>query len=322
VVGSHQRWGITLPLPAIGLADQRETIAGLSALGYTDAWSSEVNGADAFTPLAVAAQWNGDLRLGTAVAPVFTRGPGLLAMSAATLASLAPGRFVLGIGTSSPAVVQRWNGIEFARPYLRARDTLRFLRRALAGEKVTEQYPTFAVDGFRLEAPPAAPPAIALAALRPQMLRLAAAEADAAITNWLAPGDVPAVRAVTGPDCELVARIFVCPTSDAEVARSIGRRMIAAYLTVPAYAAFHAWLGRAEEMQPMIDSWQAGDRRGALAAISDRLVDDLFVHGAPEACRDRVAQYQAAGLDTPVIAIVPPPGTEVTAAVRALRPAS
>jgi probable F420-dependent oxidoreductase len=320
-MGSEQRWGITLPLPAIGLADQREVVAGLSALGYTDAWSSEVSGTDAFTPLTLAAQWAGDLRLGTAIAPVYTRGPALLAMSAATLANLAPGRFVLGIGTSSPAVVQRWNGIAFSRPYQRARDTLRFLRRALAGEKVTEQFETFAVDGFRLDPAPAVPPGLALAALRPQMLRLAAAEADAAITNWLAPGDVPAVRAVTGPDCELVARIFVCPTTDAEVARSIGKRLIAAYLTVPVYAAFHAWLGREETMRPMLDAWQAGDRKGALAAISDQLVDDLFVHGAPEACRERVAEYQAAGLDTPVIAIVAPPGADVPEAVRALRPA-
>jgi probable F420-dependent oxidoreductase len=319
-VSSTQRWGITLPLPGTGLAGQRQIIAGLSDLGYTDAWSSEVSGADAFTPLALAAIWDSNLRLGTAVAPVYTRGPGLLAMSGATLASLAPGRFVLGIGTSSPAVVERWNGIEFARPYQRALDMLRFLRPALAGEKVTQQYQTFTVDGFRLDSAPQVPPALALAALRPQMLRLAAAEADAAITNWLAPDDVPAVRAVAGPDCELVARIFVCPTADAEAARAIGKRMIAAYLTVPAYAAFHSWLGRGDELRPMQDAWAAGDRRGALAAISDRVVDDLFVHGAPEACRERVARYRAAGLDTPVIAIVPPPGADVAAMVQALRP--
>jgi probable F420-dependent oxidoreductase len=319
-VTTKQRWGITLPLPAMELADQREVVAALSALGYTDAWSSEVSGSDAFTPLALAAQWDSEMRLGTAVAPVFTRGPGLLAMSAATLAGLAPGRFVLGIGTSSPAVVQRWNGIKFSQPYQRTRDTLRFLRRALAGDRVTEQYPTFAVDGFRLDSPPAVPPGIALAALRPQMLRLAAAEADAAITNWLAPGDVPAVRAAAGPDCELIARIFVCPTPDAEAARAIGRRMIAAYLTVPAYAAFHAWLGRGEEMRPMIDAWEAGDRRSALAAISDRLVDDLFVHGSAEACRERVARYQSEGLDTPVISIIPVPGGDVAGAAAALRP--
>jgi probable F420-dependent oxidoreductase len=305
-----KRWGMTLPLPGIPLAQQREIIAGLAGLGYTDAWTAEVNGSDAFTPLTLTAQWAAELRLGTAIVPVYTRGPGLLAMSAATLADLAPGRFVLGIGTSSPAIVEQWNGIAFDRPYQRARDTLRFLGRALAGEKVTEDYPTFSVHGFRLESPPATPPAIALAALRPQMIKLAAAEASAVITNWLAPHDVPKVRAVAGPGCELVARIFVCPTADAGLARAIGRRMIAAYMTVPAYAAFHEWLGRGEAMGPMREAWAAGDRKGALEKIDDALVDDLVVHGAPEACRERVAEYQASGLDTPVIGLVPPPGTD------------
>ncbi len=308
-----KRWGITLPLPGMPLAQQREIVAGLPALGFTDAWTAEVSGGDGFTPLVLAAQWSGELRLGTAIVPVYTRGPALLAMSAATLADLAPGRFVLGIGTSSSVVVEQWNGIAFDRPYQRARDTLRFLHAALAGEKVTEDYPTFSVRGFRLDSPPATPPVIALAALRPQMVRLAAAEAGAAITNWLAPRDVPKVRAVAGPGCELIARIFVCPTSDAGLARAIGRRMIAAYLSVPAYAAFHEWLGRGEAMRPMREAWAAGDRKGALAKIDDALVDALVVHGAPEDCRERVAQYQASGLDTPVIALVPPPGTDAAA---------
>jgi probable F420-dependent oxidoreductase len=312
------RWGITLPLPGMSLAEQREIVAGLPALGYTDAWTAEVNGTDAFTPLILAAQWSSELRLGTAIVPIYTRAPGLLAMSGATLASLAPGRFVFGIGTSSPVIVERWNGIEFAQPYQRAKDTLRFLRKALGGEKVTEKYPTFRVTGFRLEAPPADPPALALAALRPQMIKLAAAEADAAITNWLSPGDVAKVREVAGPGCELVARIFVCPTADAEVARAIGRRMVAAYMTVPAYAAFQEWLGRGEALRPMQEAWAAGDRKGALEKIGDEIVDDLVVHGSPEACRERVAEYQACGLNTPVIALVTPPGGEVAGLVREL----
>src|SRR5438874_13599150 len=119
------RWGITLPLRGVPLARQREIVAALPGLGYTDAWSSEVNGADAFTPLAAAAQWTDGLRFGTAIAGIYTRGPGLLAMNAAALASLAPGRFVLGIGTSSPVIVTDWNGLELDRPYQRARDTLR-----------------------------------------------------------------------------------------------------------------------------------------------------------------------------------------------------
>jgi probable F420-dependent oxidoreductase len=315
------RWGITLPLPGSALTEQREIITELPDLGYTDAWSAEVNGSDAFTPLVLTSQWASQLRLGTAIVPVYTRGPGLLAMTAATLADLAPGRFMLGIGTSTPVVVQHWNAVPFEAPYQRCRDMLRFLRAALAGEKVTEQYETFTVSGFRLDRPPAVPPELALAALRPQMLRLAAARADAAITNWLSPADVPAVRAVAGDDCELVARIFVCPTADAETARAIGRRALAAYLTVPAYAAFHEWLGRGEALRPMGDAWAAGDRRGASALVPDQVVDDLVVHGDPATCRERVAQYVRAGLDTPVIMVIPAPGVDVAQAVRELAPA-
>jgi probable F420-dependent oxidoreductase len=315
------RWGITLPLAGLGLAEQQNLVAGLPDLGYTDAWSAELNGIDCFTPLVLASQWAPQLRLGTAIASIYTRGPALLAMNAATVAHLAPGKFVLGIGTSTPVVVGQWNDIDFAAPYQRSRDMLRFLRQALAGAKVSEEFETFAVHGFRLDSPPAAAPTLALAALRPQMIRLGAAESDGVITNWLAPSDVPKVRAEAGPETELLARIFVCPTTDAGLARTIGRRMIAAYLTVPAYAAFHAWLGREEQLRPMLDAWKSGDRKGALAAIPDELVDELVVHGAPKACRERVAEYREAGLDTPIIALVPTPDTTTVESIRALAPA-
>ncbi|GAA3946748.1 LLM class F420-dependent oxidoreductase [Actinomadura viridis] len=314
------RWGLTIPLTGVPLAEHREIVAALPGLGYTDAWSAESNGTDGFTPLALASQWAPELRLGPAIVPVYTRGPALLAQQAATLADLAPGRFVLGIGTSSDTIVERWNAIPFEEPYKRTRDTLRFLRRALAGEKVTEEYDTFAVRGFKLDGAPAVPPPIVLAALRPGMLRLAAREADGAITNWLAPADVPKVRAELGEEPELIARLFVCPTEDAEEARSIGRWMIAAYLNVPVYRAFHEWLGRGEALRPMNEAWAAGDRRKALEVIPDEVVDDLIVHGSPEACRARLREYVANGLTTPVLAIVPGGGMPVAEAVRALAP--
>jgi probable F420-dependent oxidoreductase len=312
------RWGITLPLHGYSLTEQRGIVTELGALGYTDAWSAELAGVDAFTPLILASQWTDQLRFGTAIAPVYTRGPALLAMTAATVADLAPGRFVMGIGTSTPVVVQQWNSIPFEQPYQRSRDMLRFLRAALTGEKVTEHYATFDVNGFRLERPPVVAPGLALAALRPQMLRLAAAEAGAAITNWLSPDDVPRVREVTGPDCELIARIFVCPTRDADTARAIGRRVLTAYLTVPAYFKFHEWLGRGDLLRPMLELWQAGDRKGASAAIPQAVVDDLVIHGDLATCRDRVDAYRQAGLDTPVIAVLPTPGVDAADAVRGL----
>lgn len=296
----------------------RGLVAELAGLGYTDVWSAETTGTDAFTPLALAAQWSDSIRLGTAIAPVYTRGPALLAMSAATAAEVSGGRFVLGIGSSSPAIVNRWNAVEFSEPFKRTRDTLRFLKAALAGEKVDEQYDTFAVRGFRLERAPEQRVPIMLAALRPNMLRLAGKEADGAITNWLGVGDVAKVRSELG-DAELAARIFVCPTEDVDSARALGRMLISSYLTVPAYAAFHDWLGRGELLAPMHEAWAAGDRKAANKLVPDSVVDDLVVHGSPEQCRARVAEYAANGVDTPIIALLPTGGDQVEL-VRALAP--
>ncbi|MEV0198334.1 LLM class F420-dependent oxidoreductase [Nonomuraea sp. NPDC050691] len=315
-----RNWGMTLPFQDRSLAESRELVEELPALGYTDVWSAEVSGVDGFVPLALTAQWAPRVRLGTAIVPVSTRGPGLLAMSAATLADLAPGRFVLGIGSSSPAIVERWNAGTFAKPYARTRDTLRFLRRALAGEKVTEKYETFEIGGFRLEKAPVEPPRIVLAALRPRMLRLAAEEADGAITNWLSPEDVRRVRAEIGPDTELIARLFVCVSEDADRVRALARRMLAAYLTVPVYAAFHEWLGRGEVLRPMREAWAAGDRQAALKAIPDEVVDALVVHGDAATCRARIREYVANGLDTPVLAPVPGGEVPLEQAVRDLAP--
>ncbi|MGY4898908.1 LLM class F420-dependent oxidoreductase [Micromonospora aurantiaca (nom. illeg.)] len=301
---------MTVPLGGIPLADHAAVYAALDDAGFTDVWSSEVAGADAFTPLALAAAWSPRLRLGTAITPVFTRGPGLLAMSAAALAEAAPGRFALGVGASSPVLVRDWNAIGFDEPFKRTRDVLRFLRAALRGETVDGAFDTFAVRRFTLERPPSVPPPVVLAALRPGMLRLAAAEADGVILNWLAADDVPTALAEVGerrPGFDVAARIFVCPTEDAAYARALGRRMITGYLTVPAYAAFHRWLGREDSLGPMWEAWAAGDRRGASAAVPDEVVDALVLHGSPEQCVASVRRYADNGVDVPVIAVLPTP---------------
>ncbi|MGH2685841.1 MAG: LLM class F420-dependent oxidoreductase [Actinomycetota bacterium] len=321
---TEQRYGMTIPFDGVPLADQREWIAEMEELGYTDAWSSEANGADGFTPLALASAWAPSLRLGVAIVPAFTRGPALMAQSVATLAEAAPGRFVFGIGTSSNVIVERWNGIPFDQPYQRTRDMVRFLRSALAGEKVDEQYETFAVKGFKLGRPLPEPPKILVAALREQMLKLAGRESDGAIINWLSADDVKQVAPIVqeaggGTPKEIVARIFVCPSEDAETVRSMGKFAIAAYLNVPVYAAFHQWLGRGEILTPMWEAWKAGDRKQALAEIPDELVDQIIVHGSPKECRDHIQRYVDNGVTTPALALLPF-GIDARQAIRDLAP--
>jgi probable F420-dependent oxidoreductase len=316
------RPGMTVPLPG-HLHSQRDRLVELADLGYTDIWSAEADGADAFTPLALAAAWEPRLRLGTAIVPAFTRAPACLAQSVASLADAAPGRFAIGIGSSSNVIVEQWNGVPFVQPYRRVRDVVRFLREALSGEKVSHRYDTFEVNGFRLGIRPEVAPRILVAALREGMLRLAGREADGAIINWLSADDVRKVASVVnaeGPDKEIVCRVFVCPSEDAETVRAAGKRAIAAYLNVPVYAAFHEWLGRGDVLRPMWDAWQAGDRKAALAAIPDQLVDELVVHGSPEECRRHIGRYVANGVTTTSLAIMPLAPIDHAASIRALAP--
>jgi len=315
------RYGITVPFDDVTLAEHGPWYERLDSLGYSDVWSGEASAADGFTPLALAAVAAPRLRLGTAVVPVYTRGPGLLAMQAATMAELAPGRFALGIGSSSDVIVERWNAGSFVEPYKRVRDTVRFLRRALAGEKVDETYETFAVKGFRLGRRPSQAPPIYVAALRPGMLRLAGREADGAILNWLSAEDVATAVKEVGAGKEVVARIFVCPTADTERARAVGRVAIAAYLNVAVYAAFHRWLGRAEQLEGMWSAWSSGDRKAALAAIPDEVVDDLVVHGSYDECRHHVRRYVDNGVTVPVLALLPG-GDDLETAVTGLAPSA
>jgi len=319
------RYGITVPFDGIPLHAHREWFARLRSLGYTDVWSAEVDGSDGFTPLALAAAWEPELKLGVAITPAYTRGPALLAQSVAALADAAPGQFAFGLGASSEVIVANWNGLAFENQYRRIRDTLRFLRLAFTGEKVTEKYDTFSVNGFRLARIPDQLPPVYLAALRPGMLHLAGKEADGAILNWLSAEDVAQsvaeVERSGGAGKEIVARIFVIPTEDADLARMVGRRMITAYLNVEAYAEFHRWLGRGPALQPMWDAWAAGDRKGALAAIADEVVDDLVVHGSLAECRAHVRRYLDHGVTIPALAVVPI-GVELAEAVAGLSPAA
>lgn len=320
---TEHRHGITVPFDG-PLHTQADLYRELADLGYTDLWSSEADGTDGFTPLVLASQWAPSLRLGIAIIPAYTRGPALMAQTIGAMCEAAPGRFVMGLGSSSNVIVERWNGIPFDEPYKRTRDTVRFLRAALAGEKVTEDYGTFSVKGFRMGRPPAEQPPILVAALRQGMLRLAGREGDGAIINWLSADDVRTVVPYVhegGDGKEIVARIFCCPNPDADTVRAQAKRAIAAYLNVPVYAEFHRWLGR-EELSGMWAAWAEGDRKAALEAIPDSVVDELIVHGSPEACREHLQRYHDNGVTTSAVAILPFGGIDPVQAARDLAPAA
>jgi probable F420-dependent oxidoreductase len=304
---TQKRWALSIPLEGFTLAEHAEVAQEAERLGYTDAWTLEVDGLDGFSPLAVVGLAT-HMRVGTAIINAYTRGPATLAMCAAGIAEIAPGRFCLGIGSGSKPIVETWNGGTFSRPTSRVRDMVQFLRRALAGERVAFQGETFAVNGFRLSRPLAAPIPIHVAALRPGMLRVAGEVGDGAVLNWLSADDVrqsvrvvqeAAVQAGRNPEAiEITARLMINVDPPTPEADTFMRRYMAAYLNVPAYRAFHKWLGRAEVLAPMWQAWDNGDRKGAVAAIPEQAINDLIIRGSVQEIRAHVLRYMDAGVDT------------------------
>ena len=289
------RWGLTLPLPGISLADHEEHVKRAEASGYTDLWTGETAGPDGFTPLALSAAWTERIRLGTGIVGVFQRGPALLAQEAAALASGSDGRFVLGIGSSSDRIVEGWNGIPFERPLSRIRETLDFLDAALAGERTA--------TGFKLEMPPAEPLPVVLAALRGRMLELAVERAAGAFTNFLPLGGLPKVTAqlADAPDgFELLCRFFCLP-GEREQVEPLARFMFSSYITVPVYTNFYRWLGYGEQIEPMVEAWAAGDRQAAAAAAPWELIEDMFIFGTPAEMKERLAGFVAGGITLPIL---------------------
>jgi probable F420-dependent oxidoreductase len=294
------RWGLTIPFSGVPLSEHGDLLRRAEAAGYDDLWTAETAGHDAFTPLALAAVHTSGMRLGTGVVNPFTRGPAVLAQHAAALADASGGRFVLGLGSSSNVIVERWNGVPFERPLSRVRAAVEALRPVLAGDR--------GPGGFKLEAPPREPVPIVVAALRGKMLALAAEVGDGAFTNFLPLSGAPQVAEAFGaPDKELLCRFFCFPDPEEE-ALPAARRMLVGYATVPVYTAFFRWLGWGERIDPMVEAWEAGDRARALELVPDDLVREMFVFGDGDAQRERLGAFAEAGITTFVLAPVCEPG--------------
>ncbi|MEV5491103.1 LLM class F420-dependent oxidoreductase [Streptomyces bobili] len=315
--GLPPKWGLTLPLPGLTIDRHRFLVERLADLGYTDVWSAEGGGTDAFTPLATVAAWSPSLRIATGIVPVQTRGPAVLAQTAATLAQLAPGRLLLGLGASVPAHVTDINGIPFDEPYKRTRDVLRFVTRALRGEHIAGDFDTFSITGYRLPHPPRDPVKVILGALRPGMLRLGFREGDGAITNLLFPEDVPKILDAVGPQPpgkELVVKVFVCPTEDTDYAHRATRPFLAWILNREPYRKFHEWLGNGDLLRESHERWADGDADGAQKALPDEVVEKLFISGSPEECREKILRYHRPGVTTIQLYVSLPPETFVSRA--------
>ena len=230
-------------------------------------------------------------------------------MSAATLQGLAPERdILLGIGISSPVVTSQWHGAPFGdRPLAQVREYVELVRQCLSGEAVTFQGDFYDVRRFRLGVRLGdRKPKIVIGALNEQMLRLAGEIADGVLLNYLPASLVPwSVEQVRkGGDATIYAYVHVgvCDRADGI---DHARRDLFSYAVVDSYARNFERAGFADEVAEVRDRHQAKDREGALAAVSDRMVDAIDIMGDAEHVAASVQAYVDAGVDMPVIMPLP-----------------
>jgi probable F420-dependent oxidoreductase len=285
-------------MPAIHIPQDAQTLPDYPRLaglvdpgGYDRLWIGEVNDVDAVTAATLAAVETEQAQIAVFL-NVFTRAPTTLAMTASTIARLAPGRTQIVLGVGSPMFVERWNGIPYHRLHSRLSDVLRFLRIALAGDRVREHFRTFDSDGFALASPPDPPPYLLIAAGGPRALDLAATEADGVVLNWITPSDVELIRPLPEDRHTVSLVVPVCPTTDREVMDQVMRPVVANYLRIPGYASQQRRLGRGAMLQHMWSAWSEGDAASARAALPFAVLDEFVVWGEPTACRTELSEIE------------------------------
>ena len=309
-----KRMAITLPEGP----DIRQTIKRLrwaEGNGYPDAWFSDSGAPDTLTQVAAVAQHTRSIRIGVAVTPVYTRTPAVIAASVNVLGQLLPGRFVMGIGSSSQTIMGAWNGIPLDKPVTRVKETALLVRSMLRGEKSDFSGVTLSSRGYR-QAPMEDPPPIYIAALRPKMIEMAAEVGDGVIFNlWpqrVLPRMMEHVRigaARAGKDwreVEVVNRAMVLATDDKPAARNLFRAAFAPYYATPVYNRFLAWAGYEEVADAIAEGWAAKDRAKTTGAFSDELIDEIAVIGDEDEIRERIQAKADGGVHTHIVAPLGP----------------
>jgi probable F420-dependent oxidoreductase len=302
--------GVTFAsLQALGPAAAVQVARQAQALGYSSFWTAEVTGPEAFATLGAVAASAPSLALGTGVLALQLRTPPLLAMAGATLQALAPDRDVyLGIGISSPVVAQRWHGAAYGvRPLAQVREFVTLLRACLSGESVDFEGEFYNVSRFRLGVRLGERrPKIVIGALNEGMLRLAGEVADGVLLNYLPASHVPwSVEQVRkGGEATVFAYVHAGVVDRAD-GIDPARFDLFSYATVDAYARNFERAGYGDSVAAIRSRHAVRDRDGALAAVSDEMIDGIDVMGDAEHVAATVQAYRDGGVEVPILFPLP-----------------
>lgn len=249
------------------------------------------------------------IRLAPGVVSIYTRGPVLTGMGFASLASLAPGRVAMGLGTGSHMIVEGWNGRQLRAPLQTMRETVDVLRRIVSGERVETPGPEVAISAYRLQMPSSGLLPVILGPFNPGMTRLAGEIADGVLLAWSPLDELPARielvhegAARTGRDpASIEIALYVQAYAGPRVGEALERfrRLVLEYAVRPTHRA--AFLGSFPEIDRATALWHRGERAQALALVPDEVVHRLVPIGEAATIVDRLEEVRSLGVTLPVL---------------------
>jgi len=308
------RYGVRLENdPNLSPQDYQELSSQAEKNGFEAVWVPEGGGRDSLTSLATIAMKTDTVKLGTGILPIFARTPTNTAMSAAGMAAVSDGRFLLGLGVGHAPTVESRDGIPFNQPMTRMRETIQIIKALLSGEEVNFTGKQFKITGASMgAATPKTKVPIYIAALGPQMLEMVGELADGVLMNWTAVdylgeaiGHIKRGAEKAGRDpneIDIAGYVRVAVGDNLTESRDSLRRQVARYASNPFYRNFFAQTGFDKEMSAAAAALADGNLDKAADSITEEMQDQVAIVGTVEECRAALEKRRAAGLQLPVIA--------------------
>lgn len=304
---------------------QAEIAAEGERLGYESVWLFEFTAYDAVTLMTAVAGATSQILIGTAIVPIYLRDPYLMAMTANAVNEYSQGRLILGLGTSTAVVMERWHGLPWTQPLSRMREYITLVRRLLAGERVKAEG-LYNLSGAQLTAQLSGPIPIYIGALSPKMLALAGELADGVILNFptltylrgaletIEQGAQQAGRSRSNISVAAFLRTTV--TTDPDAVTPQYRKELLPYILTPVYRSVFTADGYGDVCDAVNHLWSQGNREAALNAISDDMLHDHAIIGPADRCAARIQEFRELGLDNPIVFPIPESDQDPLASVR------
>jgi alkanesulfonate monooxygenase SsuD/methylene tetrahydromethanopterin reductase-like flavin-dependent oxidoreductase (luciferase family) len=287
------------------MADQHQNIDSL--------WIPESWGRESFSSLGAISQITKNVRLGTSIIGIYSRTPAITAMAATTLDMLSGNRTVIGLGASTPAIVENWHGVHFDMPASRMKEYVELVRLMTQGEKVNYSGKFFKINNFKmLHQPQRKHIPIFMAAVNKKMISIACDLADG-ILLYLRPFEelnktVYELKQATKGKAFEIACSFICAVSnkDPQKARDRGAMTLAFYVAVGKYYSnFLAENGFKAEVQKIIGEYRKSGAERAAKFVSDKMLSSLAVCGSSEDCRESLSKFLSTGITLPILQFNP-----------------